>query len=148
ASASRREGRGGRTRRDAPRSAECEIDVKSTLLCLATALLCLWVLSTNVSPDFTPVRSELTAARGVSRGRINLVVLPTTAPCTRAPAWSLILCGAILALGGLEARFGRRWRLPERTSGMASAASLSGVVLLAAVALSGIVSPYRLVLAP
>ena len=62
------------------------------------ALLCLWVLRANVSPDFTPIRSELANAHGFSRGLVNLVVLPADEPFTRAPAWTLVFVALAFVL--------------------------------------------------
>ena len=56
---------------------------------LAAALLCLWVMAANVSPDFTPIRSELANAHGFSRGLLNFVVLSADQSFTRAPAWAM-----------------------------------------------------------
>jgi hypothetical protein len=102
------------------------------------ALLCLWVLYAAVSPSCTPVRSEFANARGFSRGLLNCVVLPAGEPFARAPAWSFGIWAAVLALAG--------WRA-KRTRGTALLEA-AAIVLLAAVALSPFVSPYRVVLAP
>ena len=54
------------------------------------------MLYAHVSPDFTPVRSELTNARGFARGVVNLVVLPAGEAFGRMPAWSFVIWGALL----------------------------------------------------
>ncbi len=102
------------------------------------ALLCLWVLGANVSPDFTPIRSELANAHGFSRGIVNLVVLPVDAPFTRAPAWAMVF----VALVFLLLLVGNRTRTTVRyITGPA-------IAFLIAVGLSPYVTPYRVVLAP
>ena len=103
------------------------------------ALLSLWVLRANVSPDFTPIRSELANAHGFSRGVLNLVVLAANEPFGRMPVWSVLLCAAVfLLLAGVT------------STARPATALLAGlaVTLLGAVAISPYVSPYRLVLAP
>jgi hypothetical protein len=105
---------------------------------LLASLLALWVLYACVSPQCTPARSEFAHARGFSRGLLNLVVLPAREPFARAPMWSLILCAAVLLAGSRRSKAGRRLNF---------AASLAAA-LLAAVAVSPLVSPYRVVLAP
>jgi len=119
------------------------------------ALLCLWVLYANVSPDFTPVRSELTSARGFARGVLNLVVLPDGQAFGHMPVWSFVICGALLVVvfGGLIK--------PALASGLTGSSRRDGVsrllrpvpaalasLLLLAVALSPSVTPYRVILAP
>ena len=110
----------------------------------AGAMLCLWVLHANVSPDFTPIRSELANAHGFSRDVLNLVVLSSDQPFSRAPAWSVLACAVVLLLlGGLrrQPRPGWRGTAPAVLAGIA-------VTLLAATAVSPYVSRYRVVLAP
>jgi hypothetical protein len=134
------------------------------------ALLCLWVLAANVSPDFTPVRSELTDVRGFSRGILNLVVLSDSQPFTHAPAWSFAACAALFLI--LMVRLkpdttneGVRLK-PDTTretvdtrrpdsyvvSGFSRTVlqimCIGAIGLLLAVAVSSYVTPYRVVLAP
>jgi hypothetical protein len=105
------------------------------------ALLCLWVLARNVSPEFTPVRSELANAHGFSRGVLNLVVLSADQPFTHAPWWSVLACAALLIL---------MVRLkPDTTYDLSvRLVRIAAVGLLLAVALSPYVTPYRVVLTP
>ena len=122
--------------------------MRTRLAWVVAALLCLWVLAASVSPDFTPVRSELANAHGFSRGVLNFVVLSSGEPFTHAPAWSVVACGALfLLLAG---------KVPHAVSGFSrtgvgTARLLPAgfaIVLLLAVALSPYVTPYRVVLAP
>jgi hypothetical protein len=108
--------------------------------CVA-ALLCLWVLRANVSPDFTPIRSELTNAHGFSRGLLNFVVLSADQSFTHVPAWPIVL--VVLLLSYVVRRL-------SRTGAQAAPLFLVGfpLFLLAAVALSPYLTPYRVVLAP
>lgn len=123
--------------------------MRITLAWVVAALLCLWVLAANVSPDFTPVRSELANAHGFSRGVLNLVVLPGGESFTHAPAWSLLACAALfLLLGGIKVPhvLSGSSRTGVRTARLIPAGF--AIVVLLAVALSGYVTPYRVVLAP
>jgi hypothetical protein len=119
-----------------------------TLAWTATALLCLWALHANVSPDFTPVRAELGNARGFSRGLLNLVVLPADAPFNLAPAWGLIVCAAAFVL--LSSR--RPRRLPHETAPRVRRAFLiaggAAALVLAAAVASPYLTGFRIVLAP
>jgi hypothetical protein len=109
---------------------------------LLTAVLSLWVLHAGVSPEFTPVRSELTNARGFSRGILNLVILPASAPFQRAPAPAYAGLGLLfLALATVDPRI--IWQ-----SRFARVMNVSGIAVLTGVALSPWLSPYRVVLAP
>jgi hypothetical protein len=77
---------------------------------IAVALVSLWALRANVSPDFTPIRAELTNAHGFSRGVLNLVVLSADAPFGRMPGWSFAVCGAVFVLPFIDNppyRYGR-----------------------------------------
>jgi hypothetical protein len=105
------------------------------LIWLLAAALCIWVLAVDVSPDFTPVRSELANARGFSRGLLNFVVLRGSEPFAHVPGWSVLACGGLVLL---LAALGPAVRLPSAIS----------LVFLGAVALSPFVTPYRVVLAP
>ena len=110
------------------------------------SVLCLWVLYANVSPDFTPIRSELTNARGFARGILNLVVLPANESFGRMPAWSFVMCGALLVvLGGITPAVRHvllaKVRLKPDPTWLVMG-------LLTAVALSPYATPYRVVLAP
>jgi hypothetical protein len=127
------------------------ISQKPAIAWVVTGLVCLWVLHANVSPDFTPVRSELANAHGFSRGLLNFVVLSAEASFRHAPRWAFVLCA------GLFLVLGRRGvvPLPAATAATvhngARSANIAGgaaAALLAAVALSPYVSPYRVVLAP
>ena len=115
-----------------------------SIVWFVAALLGLWVLRANVSPDFTPIRSELANARGFSRGVFNLVVLPADQPFARAPALTLFLYAAfLLVLAGVRPAPRSDWR-----GVLSSVLAAMAVVLLSAVAVSPFVSPYRIVLAP
>jgi hypothetical protein len=105
---------------------------------LLAALVCLWVLYADVSPAWTPARSAFADVRGFSRGILNLVVLPAGQLFPRAPLWSVVLCAAALLVAAARMRFTR-----GTVIGAAAAA-----VVLSAVALAPVVSPYRVVLAP
>src|SRR2546423_3893504 len=110
----------------------------------------MWVLRSNVSPDFTPIRSELANARGFSRGVLNFVVLPAAEPFTHARAWSVILCGAIFLLVTI---YGSTWGPPSggpirlkpdptyKTLTIATVTAASAIALLVLVALSPYVTP-------
>src|SRR6185295_8969577 len=113
-----------------------------------TALLTLWVLAAHVSPAFTPVRSELTNARGFSRGILNFVILPGDAPFARAPWWSVFACGAAFLLL-ITVRLKPHATLPtSRVSTFLKFLHVGAVGFLLAVAASSLLSPYRVVLAP
>jgi hypothetical protein len=139
--------------------------LKVVLAWFVAALLCVWALGANVSPDFTPIRAELANARGFSRGVLNLVVLPAAEPFTHAPKWSALVCAAVLLLLSTvrlkpDTTYDTAWdpssapakalagpiRLKPNTTIKVVAAS--GIALLAAVVLSPYVTPYRVVLAP
>jgi hypothetical protein len=121
------------------------------------ALLCLWVLRANVSPDFTPIRSELANAHGFSRGLLNLVVLSTDQPFTHVPAWTMVFVGLAFLLlpavrlppSPLRGYGGPGKRdLDHRVSTFLRLVRIGAVGLLLAVAVSPYVTPYRVVLAP
>jgi hypothetical protein len=116
---------------------------------IVVAALCLWVLAANVSPDFTPVRSELATAHGFSRGILNLVVLTSSESFTHAPVWSLLACAALfLVLAGLPKPY-LVTDFGATGVGIARLLPAGGAVaLLLAVAISPYVTPYRAVLAP
>jgi hypothetical protein len=116
------------------------LTAKLTIAWTGAALLCLWVLHANVSPDFTPVRSELAGARGFSRGVFNLVVLPANVPFRHAPPWTLVMCASLFLLVGLKPPISNP-RAVHAVAGLAAA-------LLAAVALSPGLTAYRVVLVP
>jgi len=103
------------------------------------ALLALWVLRLNTSPAFTPARAELANARGFSRGLVNLVVLPRDLSFVSAPGWaSVAVVAGFLVLAWIRPPVGLA----------ATAVPVLGATLFALVALSGSLTPYRLVLAP
>jgi hypothetical protein len=110
-------------------------------LWLLSALLCLWVLLTNVSPDFTPVSSELRNARGFSRGILNLVVLPAAEPFRGAPLWAIgVAIAALLLLAKVQ---------PHPAGAVRGGfAEIAGTAILLVVATGPLVTPYRVVLAP
>lgn len=114
--------------------------MRVVFLWCAAALLCLWVLHANVSPDFTPIRSELANAHGFSRGLLNFVVLSADEPFSRVPAWTIVFVALLLSyvVSALRQAQGVRTLF------------LVGFALafLAAVALSPYLTPYRVVLAP
>src|ERR1700730_17028344 len=103
-----------------------------TLLWVPIALLFLWTLRSNVSPAFTPVRAELTNARGFSRGLLNLVVLRSDQPFEHMPAWSLFAVAAgLLLLGSVPPLWPGGWRrIAQRIIGG------TAVTLIAAAAIS------------
>lgn len=125
------------------------------------ALLSLWVLRANVSPDFTPIRSELADAHGFSRGVLNFVVLPADQPFSRMPAWSGFLYAALFLLlvtvpvppSPLRG-YGGAGRVDTTTSSDRPVSTVlrlmpfAAIGLFLAVVLSPYVSPYRVVLAP
>jgi hypothetical protein len=110
-------------------------------LWLFSALLCLWVLVSSVSPEFTPVSSELRNAHGFSRGLLNLVVLPGDEPFRGVPAWAFgAAMAAFLLLGMVKPGS------PVGARGLA--AEVAGTTILLIVALAPAVTAYRVVLAP
>ena len=119
-----------------------------TLAWIATALLCLWALHANVSPDFTPVRSELGNARGFSRGVLNLVVLPADAPFSRAPGWGLIVCAAAFVLLGARRPVRSTHESKPRLRRAVVIAGGAAAVIVAAAVASPYLTAFRIVLAP
>jgi len=101
-------------------------------------LLCLSVLYADVSPAWTPDRAAFGNVRGFSRGLLNFVVLPAGQPFNAAPPWTVVLGAAVLVAAATRARFTRGTVLTVAT----------GTAILAVVALSPLLSPYRIVLAP
>src|SRR5712691_8313960 len=104
-------------------------------------------MAANVSPDFTPIRSELANAHGFSRGLLNFVVLSADQPFTRAPAWALVFVALLfllllvrtVRLPSLSLRPGKAdptYQTGRYISGLA-------VAFLTAVALSPFVTRYR-----
>jgi hypothetical protein len=104
----------------------------------------LWVLHSNVSPQFTPFRSELADAHGFSRGILNLVVLSRDQGFQPAPVWSVIAVAAIFLLLAFAPQTSGASSFDKWLSGT----KWVGTALLMAVALSPFVTPYRVVLAP
>jgi hypothetical protein len=98
------------------------------------------VLHANVSPDFTPIRSELANARGFSRGLLNFVVLSADQPFSHAPAWTIVFVALLLSYVVSALR---------QTQGVRTVFLVGfALAFLAAVALSPFLTPYRVVLAP
>jgi hypothetical protein len=123
---------------------------RSTVLWIAAAFVCLSTLAANVSPQFTPVRSELAGARGFSRGPVNLVVLPSDAGFSHVPLAMGIFCAAgFLVLAMVRGGSDRRG-YPEirRASSTGVVLAWTSLALLTAVLLSPYLTPYRIVLAP
>ena len=129
--------------------------MQARIVSIAMALLSLGVLQANVSPDFTPIRSELANARGFSRGILNLVVLPDGEPFRGMPAWSVLLYAVLFLFlftvrlkpdttYGSDTTHGSKTRVSTMLRFMA----LIAIGLLLAVLVSPYVSPFRLVLAP
>jgi len=112
--------------------------------------LFLWVLHANVSPDFTPVRSQLSDARGFSRGLLNFVVLPGDRPFQSPPGWAFAAVVAVFVLLGFQLKLdgARAQEVGSLFLAPSSVLAGVGVTLLFAVAMSPYASRYRVVLAP
>ena len=111
---------------------------------LAAASVAIWALCSNVSPAFTPLRTELSNARGFSRGLLNLVVLPAATAFPRVHlAWIVGVGAALLLLLSCPPYRSRaRWSIVW-TLGPAVADAF-----LAAAVVSPLVTRYRIVYAP
>ena len=74
--------------------------------------------SANVSPDFTPIRSELANAQGFSRGILNLVVLPDDravhAACPRGAFCSMPCCSCCSLAATVRLKPDTTYRLEVR----------------------------------
>jgi hypothetical protein len=88
-------------------------------------------------------RLEVSNARGFARGLMNFVIVPATQPLP-APPWSAIV--ALLLAVALLVRGARRERAPG--SRWLWALPWISLPLMFAIAASGLVSPYRVVLEP
>ncbi len=107
---------------------------------VAFASVGVWVFHANVSPAFTPVRSELVDVAGFSRGLLNFVVLRPDRSFPHPAPSAVVLVALLLLLVGMLPRSASRPRMP-------ALAFLAAAGFLAAVAVSGLVTSYRVVLA-
>jgi hypothetical protein len=120
------------------------VRANKTPLWFAVALLFVWAHWSNVSPAFTPLRVELTDARGFSRGLLNFVVLGSSRPFEHVSAWSLLAVAAgFFLLGRVPPLRLRGWR--QIAQGIIAGAA---VTLIAAAAISSVVTTSRIVFAP
>ena len=101
------------------------------------------VLWADLSPAYTPARAELPpGARGFSRGLLNFIILPVSAPFPRVAVWTAVLISAAgLALMAVPIPFSRFRRFLW-------IAELAGTTLLSAVVIAPYLTPFRIVLMP
>ncbi|HKF69787.1 MAG TPA: hypothetical protein VKB36_24745, partial [Vicinamibacterales bacterium] len=107
------------------------------------AMAWLVVLWADLSPAYTPASAELPPqASGFSRGLLNFIVLPASAPFPRVAVWTAILISAaglaLMVAPTASSRFRRFLWIAE----------LAGTTFLSAVAIAPYLTSYRIVLMP
>jgi hypothetical protein len=114
------------------------------------AIAWLVVLWTDLSPAYTPARAELPpGASGFSRGLLNFIVLPASAPFPQISTWGAALVAVAVALVVIVVILPRALAMHRSTSRWYWwTTELAGMVFLSLVAIAPYVTRFRIVLMP